>query len=156
MVNVTGSGKTKRQMVESIAEYAIGLLMPRLKGKLDIRIELVACLKAKESIAGDCIWEDRSHKPREFTIRVDSTQPRQDMLETVAHEMVHVKQYSRGELKDVARSIKYCRWNGKEINTSRTNYFDQPWEIEAHGREKGIFVRWLEQSKWKDVYWADY
>ena len=151
MVKVTGSGKIKRAMVISIAEYAIDMLLPRLKNKVNIHIHLIANLKSKESLAGDCIWEDSSCRPREFTIRVDSSQSRQDML-----EMVHVKQYARGELKDLARSNKYCKWKGTEINTTRINYYDLPWEIEAHGRERGLFVRWFEQSKWKKSNWAFY
>ena len=157
MVKVKGSGKNKRAMVDSVAEYCIGMLMPRLKGKLNIEISLIPRLKEKESIAGDCIWEDDTCvRPREFTIRVDSTQDLQSMLETICHEMVHVKQYARGELKDLARSSKCCKWKGKKINFDSTHYFDQPWEIEAHGRERGLFLRWFVESDWKNCHWVEY
>lgn len=157
MVKVKGSGKNKRAMVRSVTEYCIKKLMPRLKGKLDIEITLIPRLKEKESTAGDCIWEDeRCVRPREFTIRVDSTQGLQAMLETVCHELVHVKQYARGELKDLARSSKCCKWKDRKINFSNTNYYDHPWEIEAHGRERGLFLRWFFESKWKNCHWVDY
>jgi hypothetical protein len=155
MVIVTGSGARKREMVESIAEFCIDTMMPRLKDKLDINIKLIPRLTENEGLAGDCIWEDPScNRPREFTMRVDCTQSYQAMLETVAHEMVHVKQYARGELKDLSRSNKYCKWHGKEVNYKSVHYYDQPWEIEAHGREKGLFVRWFYDSKWKKCHWA--
>ena len=155
MVKVTGSGIRKREITKSIADYCIDKLMPRLKGKLKIKIQLIPRLSEKEGLAGDCVWEDEScNRPREFTIRVDSTQDYQDMLETVAHEMVHVKQYARGELKDLSRSNKYCKWKGKEVNYNKVHYFDQPWEIEAHGREKGLFIRWFFNSKWKNRNWV--
>ena len=157
MVEVKGSGKNKRAMVDSVAKYCIEMLMPRLKNKLHIDINLIANLKEKESIAGDCIWEDdRCVRPREFSIRVDSTQSLQAMLETVCHELVHVKQYARGELKDLARSSKCCKWKGKKVNFGNTHYYDQPWEIEAHGRERGLFLRWFFESKWKKCHWVDY
>jgi len=157
MVNVKGSGKNKRAMVYSVADYCIKKLMPRLEDKLDIEITLIPRLKEKEHTAGDCIWEDDTCiRPRSFSIRVDSTQGLQAMLETVCHELVHVKQYARGELKDLARSNVCCKWKGKKINYDHQNYYDHPWEIEAHGRERGLFLRWFVESKWKKCRWVDY
>ena len=45
-------------------------------------------------------------------------------LATLAHEMVHVKQFARGELDC---SLQY--WKGS--NHTDTEYWDQPWEKEA-------------------------
>jgi len=144
MVIVNGSGKNKRKETKSLAEFCIQMLMPRLKSKLTINIELVANLTEKESIAGDCIWDDDScNRPREFLIRIDSTQDRDAMFETIAHEMVHVKQYARGELKDFSSTDAVCKWQGENIDISKLDYYDHPWEIEAHGREKGLYLRWL-------------
>jgi hypothetical protein len=144
MVEVSGSGKRKRNNVKSLSEFCVKKLMPRLYGKLSIKIQLICRLTEKESLAGDCIWEDDScNRPREFTIRIDSTQDETAMMETVAHEMVHVKQYARGELKDFFSTNKVCKWQGGNINISKMDYYDQPWEIEAHGREKGLYMRWL-------------
>jgi hypothetical protein len=157
MVRVTGSGKSKRAMVNSIAEYCIGKLMPRLEGKLNIDIKLIPRLIENKQMAGDCVWEDEiRERPRNFSIRVDSTQGLQAMLETVSHEMVHVKQYARGELKDLARSAHCCKWKGKKVNFNSTHYYDQPWEIEAHGRERGLFIRWFVKSAWKNCHWVEY
>jgi len=157
MVSVKGSGKRKRAMVNSIVEYCIGKIMPRLEGKLNIDIALIPRLIENEQLAGDCIWEDQSRdRPRNFTIRADSTQSLQSMLETIAHEMVHVKQYARGELKDLARSPYLCKWKGKKFNFNSTHYYDQPWEIEAHGMERGLFIRWFVESDWKNCHWAEY
>ena len=156
-ITVTGSGSKKREMAGDIAHW-VGLhLMPRLQNKLFVDIHLIAHLTEKESLSGDAIWEDDScNRPREFTIRVDSTQGLQDMLCTVAHEMVHVKQYARGELKDFSRTIKLCKWKGTTMEWEKVNYYDLPWVIEADGREKGLFIRWVEQSQWKKCKWANY
>jgi hypothetical protein len=144
MVKVSGSGKNKRAEVKSLIEFCVDKLMPRLKDKLAIDVTLIANLTEKEGLAGDCIWNDDScNRPREFIIRVDSTQDRDDMMETVAHEMVHVKQYARGELKDFSATDAVCKWQGKDINLSKLNYYDHPWEIEAHGREKGLYIQWV-------------
>jgi len=47
------------------------------------------------------------------------------------------------------------RWLGKRFTHDNTDYWDRPWEIEAHGRETGLFVRWAETNginkKWAMV-----
>jgi hypothetical protein len=60
--------------------------------------------------------------------------------------MVHVKQYAKGELKDYLR-VNKCKWKGKIIDSDAVDYWDHPWEIEAHGREKGLYVKYLESLK---------
>jgi hypothetical protein len=47
-----------------------------------------------------------------------------DWLSTLAHEMVHVKQFARGEL-----DAQLTRWKTKDHHN--TEYWNQPWEKEA-------------------------
>ena len=80
------------------------------------------------------------------------------MLETVAHEMVHVKQFARNELYEPSAK-QGSRWNGKWFSPRQKcvkDYWDQPWEIEAHGRECGLFVRWAEKNGYAKRKWAQY
>lgn len=150
IINVTGGSKRQKELVESIAEFCAYKLMPRLAPKISITIKLSDTLKKREKIYGDCIWEDEDLYPREFTIRADACQKQRQLLETIAHEMVHVKQYARDEMRQLSTK-PVCRFNGAHYPND-LDYWDQPWEIEAHGREKGLFIRWAEsqgiQSKW--------
>ena len=156
-ITVTGSGSKKREIAGDLAHW-VGLhLMPRLQHKLFVDIHLINKLDEKDGLSGDCIWEDNTcTRPREFTIRINSSQSLQEMLSTIAHEMVHVKQYARGELKDFSRTTNVCKWKGTTMEWEKIHYYDQPWEIEAHGRERGLFIRWFEQSQWKKCKWANY
>jgi hypothetical protein len=65
------------------------------------------------------------------------------MEETIAHEMVHIKQLATNQLYEV--SPKKFMWNGKiwKPEEYEDDYYDRPWEIEAHGREKGLYQRWI-------------
>lgn len=63
------------------------------------------------------------------------------MMMTLAHEMVHVKQFAMGELEENMNVWKGKRFSGK------TDYWDTPWEIEAHGREYGLWSRFAEKYK---------
>ena len=139
---INGGTKKKREMADSIARFVAKKLMPRLAPKLEINIQLVRNLGEKEGVYGDCMWEDDDHRPKEFSIRVDSSLSLRSFCETVAHEMVHVKQYARGELKQLTAVNKY-RFAGQRFPIDM-DYWDMPWEIEAHGREAGLFIRWVE------------
>lgn len=64
-----------------------------------------------------------------------------DLGSTLAHEMVHVKQFAKGQFQIVGG--KYF-WMGKRV-TKRTQYLDQPWELEAFSRQEIIFRRAAEK-----------
>ena len=56
------------------------------------------------------------------------------MLLTLAHEMVHAKQYVRGQYRgEWARNGRMKKlWLGKPYSVE---YMKRPWEIEAFGRQ---------------------
>jgi hypothetical protein len=58
---------------------------------------------------------------------------------TLAHEMIHVKQLSRGYLK-LQNGVSY--WCGKRYRKN-TKYMDRPWELDAFSKQEIIFRRAL-------------
>ena len=78
---------------------------------------------------------------REITVAIDGALPLPNILYTLAHEMVHVKQFCRGQYRsELARNGRYRRyWLGKQVIAK---YEDRPWELEAFTRE-GILVSQL-------------
>ena len=64
---------------------------------------------------------------------------RRKMLQCLAHEMVHVKQYARGELSS---ELITARWQGKvyKITSSFEDYLNWPWEVEAYGRDRSLYL----------------
>ena len=71
---------------------------------------------------------------KEITIAVDSQLQLPQMLMTLAHEMVHAKQYMRGQYRgELSRNGKIKRiWLGKQYSVA---YLKRPWEREAFRRE---------------------
>ena len=57
-----------------------------------------------------------------------------EMMQTLAHEMVHVKQYFRKELEDSG-----CKFKWKGRNADGYQYGNQPWELEAFKREEQLY-----------------
>lgn len=82
--------------------------------------------------------EDYNSKkePREFLIEIHPGIGARKILETLAHEMVHVKQYIYNETND-----DLSVWHGKKFNSDKMDYWSHPWEIDAHGRETGLLTK---------------
>lgn len=151
-IDVVGSGTRKRALTESIAEFSLKKLLPRTQN-LQVTIQLIPNLSAKHGVEGDCLpIDDECTPPKDFLVRIDSTLPLRSMLSTVAHELVHVKQFSRGELYDSTVKDR-TRWQGEWLKRT-PDYYDLPWEIEAYGREVGLFVRWAEEKGYAKQKWT--
>mgnify|MGYP006122771867 FL=1 len=141
-LEVIGGSKSQKKHTQGMVEFCANKLMPRLYN-LDITVRLC---KPKGAL-GYCLeLEDK----RTFELEIDQTQPLRQLLETVAHEMVHVKQYARRELHPSKEA-----WLGKTVNPKKVSYWDLPWEIEAHGREVGLFVRYCEENKLGKYKWTN-
>ena len=144
-IEIIGGKKSQQDKIRTMVEFCIKKLMPRMK-TLNIEVKVT---RIKGDAEGYCLRES----DRDFEIEVDSRLPLRKMLETVAHEMVHVKQYARREMNDWQyKEISY-KWKGTYVPDS-TNYWDLPWEIEANGREIGLFIRWAQQYGWADKEWT--
>ena len=140
-IRITGGTKNQKKYARSMVKFCIKTLMPRMK-TLDITVKL----KNPKGAMGYCLELDDN---RTFEIEADKKLRLRKLLETIAHEMVHVKQYARRELHPV-----HDTWCGKTYNPKKTSYWDLPWEIEAHGREVGLFVRWAEQENLGNKGWT--
>jgi hypothetical protein len=70
--------------------------------------------------------------PKYLVMLIDSGLDMERLVLTLAHEMVHVKQYARGQIKHKLGGKTYY-WMGKPI---RKQYYDQPWEVEAFSKER--------------------
>jgi hypothetical protein len=75
---------------------------------------------------------------REITMMVDSRLGEGDLIQCVAHEMVHVKQIAKGQLTMDRFSRQL--WLGQRVNTV---YHERPWEQEAFARERLLAARAL-------------
>ena len=52
-----------------------------------------------------------------------------------------VKQYAKGEMRDLFHPARMVRYNGEKYPCDECDYWEQPWEIEAYGREKGLYIK---------------
>ena len=141
LVNVTGSNQATRKLVTAATWfYAEKLMGKRLIKNLKLNIKLKRGLYKKDNTEGTAIWEDESYRPKEFTIELDCGAKIRNLLITLAHEMVHIKQWAKGEMYEYAITGK-VRFMKTKYDMNDMDYWDYPWEIEAYGRQLGLFVR---------------
>lgn len=64
-----------------------------------------------------------------------------EMGTTLAHEMVHVRQLAKGQMKFLPNQARV--WMGKRYS-KKTHYLDQPWELDAFARQEILFRKAIE------------
>ena len=125
--------------------YASELMSEKMLDNIFVRIKFNPKLEAY----GYASVEDYndSGKPREFEIELHPGIGAYDILKTLAHEMVHVKQYSYKETNE-----SLTRWKGQRVDSDSIDYWVQPWEVEAHGYEAGLFTKFAIKEKLWEVF----
>lgn len=154
-INVSGVKSKKRiAEIEEAASFFASLLMdPRMVRNIELDIEISKSL----DVQGACNPEDDGRRPRWFTIQLRDAKGDDPLMKTLAHEMVHIKQFAKGEMYTdhfkTARGYRKLQteWQGSVWNPSKKEheYFDSPWEIEAYGREVGLYQRYIEMMNKK-------
>ena len=119
-VLVYGGTKKQRWLVEDIAWWFCEKYFKRFKS---FNIEIDLC-KIPEKVQGWCMEIDKncSH------IQIDKRFEGDDFITCVLHELVHVKQQFKGELKERIGIEKM--WKG-EVYIG-IDYLNLPWEKEAY------------------------
>ena len=153
-----------RVALYAMTEFAMSKLVPssRLRNNVSINIHLKHHCEGGEAMLDDYA---NPYRPRDFKVIIDhhraeiddygrerdATEWAHEILKTLAHEMVHVKQYLTGELMMRKNGLAWRKSVLTSDSTTYEEYFELPYEIEAYGREKGLLsmflIRWTEIEK---------
>jgi len=108
-------------------------LMPRIKRNVSINIQVVTrCDKEHSALC----WGDRECAEIEIARRsFDTVFTLEEMIVNLAHELVHAKQFIKGELHP-----NLHKW--KKVDYSNTPYDKQPWEKEAYLLEQELYKKY--------------
>ena len=110
--------------------------------KISKRVDLLLDFEDGFDIHGEIAYENKNR----FVITIKNGMNKRRTLIALAHEMVHLKQYSKGQLKVDKQKKNRMIYCGKSYNDNK-NYWDTPWEIEAFGRELGLYCQFMESEK---------
>ena len=125
--------------------YAEQLIKPKLLENICLRIKFNPKLDAYGY--AQILEYNSSKKAREFEIELHPGIGAAEILKCLAHEMTHIKQYVYGETNETL-----TRWKGIKIDSDYLDYWVQPWEIEAHGMESGLFTKFATKEKLWEVF----
>jgi hypothetical protein len=138
------SKKMSRLISRAIEFYCTRLMNKRTVSTLEVLVE--AKNKLDNNVLGLCYFDGYSEGVREFILEIKKKVILEDLLTTIAHECVHIKQFAKRELKDGRVIANSTIWKGSEINELKVDYEDLPWEIEAVENEYLLFQEFIESE----------
>jgi hypothetical protein len=124
--------------------YAQNLISEKMRENISVKIKFNPKINF-HGLAGIVDYND-SKKPRHFEIEINPCIGSHDILETLAHEMVHVKQFVYSETNE-----SLTRWKGS-IVPEDIDYYNEPWEIEAYGMSIGLMTKFAIKEKLWEVF----
>jgi len=146
-IKITGKIPHKRYIKRYVNDILHHYFKNRVKRTVPVTIRIV------ESLAGDqgqCSGT-RNYVEIELATVIRGKKNRKrrpkldQMLETLAHELIHAKQFIRGEINQ-----RNLIWRGSSgpYDCRRLTYRKTPWEKEAYSQEKGLkLTYWDKQYK---------
>ena len=133
LITIRGGRKAQRKLVQEAIEFSLNKLLPRTT-TIDIEVHLNRHIKGAE---GYCSFED--HKS--FELEMDPRMSDKDLVLTVFHEMVHVRQYFKRQLRAVNFGNSQ-KWLGKIYDEDKVDYLKLPWEKEAFKLQEVLFKQY--------------
>jgi hypothetical protein len=138
-IKIKGGNARQKRLAYNAIQLVINKFMPRHR-TLDITLYIKDF--SKTDIFGECSYEDCNIKPRTFEIFADKSISDKMFIQTILHEMVHVKQYVLGELCERYQNKYKLLWKNRDY--TEADYDDQPWEKEAHRLELPLYKKYIE------------
>ena len=133
--------------IRDAVENAMMVLMPKRENPIYINVEIG--LDEDMGTAAGYMVEGSDTDEFDVFLRQDTLYDIEELLLTVTHECIHIKQYLRRELRDINVDEKI--WRGELYNTRDTYYKDCPWEQEAYLLQMPIANAVL--KKYEDNTW---
>lgn len=117
-------GRLTPKQTKALNFFADALLSKQMQKHIQLRFSFRKSIKDYQGM----VYVDDFNlqkKLRQFVVVINKNDTEEQQLITMAHELVHVKQFAYGEM-----DIGLTRWRGKPVKED-VPYLDQPWEVEA-------------------------
>lgn len=137
-LEIQGGTNKEQRMAYDAVNFAIKKLMPR---KRNLQIEVSIADIPGDADAYHCCINKGEHE-----IEVQKGLIEEDFMTAIFHEMVHVRQHERGDLKD--HGVRKA-WKGEEyigIYDTTETYMNLPWEEEAYRLQEELYEKWIQTS----------
>ena len=125
--------------------------------KYGFKAKIIVKKKERVGLIGDISLSSTSVHRNKFYLNFNPNQSYQRIIQTMLHELTHVKQVSKGELlpnKDYTAIL----WKGKEyinakdygklMKSNPAEYMKLPWEVEAVSNMKSLYPQFIKSKHW--------
>jgi len=143
-------------MVKSVVSF--------MMDKYNFTAKIIVKKKDKAGMIGDISLNSNSVDGNKFYLHFNPNQSYKRIIQSMIHELTHVKQVSKNELlpnKDYTSIL----WKGKEYITAKEygklmksdiqTYMKLPWEVEANGNMNSLYSTFIGSKHWKELKGKD-
>jgi len=143
-------------MVKSVVAF--------MMNAFNFKAKIIVKKKDKAGMIGDISLNTNSVDNNKFYLHFNPNQSYKMIIQSILHELTHVKQVSKGELlpnKDYTTIL----WKGKEYITAKEygklmksnigEYMKLPWEMEANKNMNNLYTSFINSKYWKELKGKD-
>jgi hypothetical protein len=133
--------RKQQDMISSAIKHSLDYLVTnRMRDSLEIHVLIEKDLYKEKLIWGDMDLDDEGRSPKTFYIRLNysGVQSFGKLLKVLCHEIVHVYQFATRRMRRLSGPFR-VGFTNKHYSSDRIDYYDCPWEIEAHALENEIY-----------------
>lgn len=146
-VYITGKAEniSNKEIRDAVYFYLRKLLGKSMSQKITLYILIEKdLLKTYEMYAAISPLETET-RPKHYELEIDAKLPKKQFLVSLAHEMIHLKQFAKDQMKDL-ESKRMTRWLGEYYIEENLDYWSRPWEKEAHDNEIPLYQSYLAEK----------
>ena len=125
--------------------------------KYGFKAKIIVKKKERVGLIGDISLSSTSVDGNKFYLNFNPNQSYERIIQTMLHELTHVKQVSKGELLP-NKDYNAILWKGKEYITAKdygklmksnpAEYMKLPWEVEAVSNMKSLYSQFIKSKHW--------
>jgi hypothetical protein len=143
-------------MVKSVVAF--------MMDKFNFKAKIIVKKKEKAGMIGDISLNSNSVDGNKFYLHFNPNQSYKRIIQSMIHELTHVKQVSKNELlpnKDYTAIL----WKGKEyigakeygrlMKTDVASYVKLPWEVEANSNMTSLYPQFIKSKYWLELKGKD-
>jgi hypothetical protein len=169
-LRVYGGTKQQKEATKRCVSYCANKLLSKQMLN-NIRIDVHLKNWKGRVLYGQCWYEDCNIRPRHFKINVNRNLHSSLFLSTLCHEMIHVRQYAKGQIRDRYKPEYHTQWVKEDLTPSHFHHKDkvvysinaaqrtfgekEPWEAEAKLLEWELFSSMIEDGVCDNVHWRN-
>lgn len=143
-VHITGKAEnlTNKEIRSAVFFYLKRLLGDNMAKKMTVDIIVDKDLLRTFDMYANISPLEADPRPKHFEVEIDAKLSKKQFLVSLAHEMIHLKQFAKNQMKDLEKP-QMTRWMGKYYKEENINYWARPWEIEAHNGELPLYEEFI-------------